>query len=163
MKKKLTFNNIITIVLLIAIFLILTLLLTGHRLYYVRTNSMDPDIPQWSLIVDKTYKNKDIFYDKVSVGDDLTYKTESGTVVTHRIVFIDEINDVITTQGINGDAALDKSISFSQVLGVVTFSIPMLGYLVVLLKTWYFWTMLVCLIMIGLIIKFIIKESKNNK
>lgn len=130
-------------------------------MFYVKTSSMDPDIKQWSLVIDKTYKTKEEFYDNVKINDDITYKTESGNVITHRIIYLDSVNDVITTQGIKGDAAIDKSISFNQVLGVVKVSVPVLGYIVMLLQTWYFWIMLICVILAAIILKSIFKEIKK--
>ena len=161
MKKYLKLNNILTLVLIVIIAVILLLLFTKHKMFYVKTNSMDPDIPQWSLVVDKTYQTKKEFYANVNVGSDITFITESGNTLTHRIVFIDSENDIIQTQGIKGNAALDKEISFKQVLGVVSFSIPLLGYVVMLCQIWYFWVMLICVCLCVIIIKTIIKESKK--
>ena len=161
MKKKFNFGNIVTIILSILLLMILVLLLTGHKIFYVKTSSMDPDIPQWSLVIDKSYKTKDDFYNNVGLDDDITFKTESGNVVTHRIIYIDSVNDVIKTQGIKGDAAVDASIGFNQVLGKVIFSIPFLGFLVMMLQTWYFWIMLLCIIAAIIIIKSIFKETKK--
>ncbi len=163
MKTKLSINNIIYFILLIVLLLILVFLLTGHKFYYVRTSSMEPDIHQWSLICDKVYKDKNKFYDEVKIGSDITFKTKNGTIVTHRIISIDKQNDLITTQGIKGDATVDASISFNQVLGVVLFSIPLLGFVVMICQTWYFWVMLLCIIIAYFIIKELVKETNKNK
>ena len=95
MKSKSIFNNIIYIALFVILLIILILLLTGHKLYYVKTSSMDPEIPQWSLICDKVYKDKSDFYNDITIGSDITFRTNNGTVVTHRIIFIDKENDLI--------------------------------------------------------------------
>ena len=122
---------------------------------------MEPDIHQWSLMCDKVYKDKNEFYENISVDTDITFRTKEGTVITHRIIFVDKENDIIQTKGIKGDAVADEMISFNQVLGVVTFSIPVLGFLVMLCQTWYFWTMLICSIIIYLIIKELMQKPKN--
>lgn len=163
MKKIFSINNIIYYLAITILVVILILLLTGHKLYYVKTSSMDPEIPQWSLICDKVYKDKSDFYNDITIGTDITFRTNNGTVVTHRIIFIDKENDLITTQGIKGNSVIDDSISFSQVLGVVTISIPFLGFIVMLCQTWYFWVLLLCLIISYYILKELIKIKKQKK
>ena len=69
---------------------IIIILVSGHNLLYVKTSSMEPDIPQWSLIIVKRYSDKDKFYDNVEIGSDITFTTESGNYLTHRVIFLDE-------------------------------------------------------------------------
>ena len=149
------------VVLLVILLAIVLLLITGHRLFYVKTSSMEPEIPKWSLVIDKTYKTSEEFYKNVKINDDITFRTDSGNVVTHRIICIDPQNDIITTQGIRENAAVDSSISFDNVLGVVQFSIPCLGFLVMIIQTWYFWIMLVCIVLCYYLIKALIIENKK--
>lgn len=162
MVKKII-GNLLTGLLVLLVVSQIILILMGYKLMYVKTGSMEPEIHQGSLIYVKNYKDKDTFYNKIEVGNDITYKTESGTVVTHRIINIDVENDLITTQGIIDGAAVDKSIHYSQVIGKVRLAIPVLGYLIMILQTWYFWVILICLIVIVFISKYLYKEIKKNK
>ena len=161
MKTKNKVGNILFVVLLVILLAIMLLLITGHRLFYVKTSSMEPEIPKWSLVIDKTYKTSEEFYKNVKVNDDITFRTDSGNVVTHRIIYIDPQNDIIITQGIRENAAVDSSISFDNVLGAVQFSIPCLGFLVMIIQTWYFWIMLVCIVLCYYLIKALIIENKK--
>lgn len=161
MVSKKIVSNILFIVLTILLVVILGLLLTGHKLFYVKTSSMEPDIKQWSLVIDKTYKTKEEFYNNVNLNDDITFRTNNGNIVTHRIIYLDYENDVITTQGIKGNASIDSSISYDNVLGVVVFSIPYIGFLVMMLQTWYFWVMFSCIIAVIIILKSLMKQIKK--
>ena len=157
MKKKIVSNVICGVI--IAILLIhIVLLLFGYKFYYVKTGSMEPDIPQWSLIYDKTYDSIDEFYDDVNVGSDITYITSNNTIVTHRIIEIDKDKDYIKTQGIIPNATDDKEISYENVIGKVVFSVPLIGFVIHLFKTWYFWVLLISGILMGVCATVLVKE-----
>ena len=162
MVKKII-GNIITALLLILIVSQIVLLLLGFKLMVVKTGSMNPDIPQGSLIYIKNYNTKEEFYENIKIGDDITYKTSSGVVVTHRIISLDSDNNKITTQGIIENATVDAPISYENVLGKVRFSIPVIGYVVMFMQTWYFWVIFIYLIAIIMISKYLYKEIKKNK
>ena len=127
MKKVL---SIITTVLLVLVIL-LAVALVGVRLvgispYTVLSGSMEPTYHVGSLI----YVQK-VYPDKLEVGDPLTYVIGGGTVVTHRIVELVELDDGSTGFRTKGDAnnTVDGTpVRRENVLGKPIFTIPLLGY-----------------------------------
>ena len=160
MKKLIL--NIISIVLSILILSHIILLISGIKLYSVKTGSMEPEIHQGSLVYVKTYKTKDDIYDNIDVGTDITYSTNNKIFVTHRVISLSEENGTLQTQGIIDNAAIEDN-SYTQVVGKVVFVIPLLGYVILLLKSWYIWTILILTVVIVFIFKLLLKELEKNK
>lgn len=123
---KRTISGLAIFVLGSLILLHLALYIGGYRFFYVKTESMEPDIHKWSLIYVRGYKEKNDFYNNIGYGMDITYISESGEPVTHRVIGINEEKDILQTKGINGDAAADAVISRDQVVGRVVKVIPFL-------------------------------------
>jgi signal peptidase I len=153
--------NIISIVLSILIVSHIILLISGIKLYSVKTGSMEPEIHQGSLVYVKTYKTKDDIYDNIDVGTDITYSTNNKIFVTHRVISLSEENGTLQTQGIIDNAAIED-ISYTQVVGKVVFVIPLLGYVILLLKSWYIWTILILIVVIVFIFKLLLKELRKK-
>lgn len=158
---KRTISGLIVFILGSLILLHLVLLIGGFKFYYVKTGSMEPELKQGSLIYVRTYKEKKDFYNNVGVGMDISYRTNGGDVVTHRIVSIDEENDKLTTQGIVGDAVVEH-ITYDQVIGRVVYDIPYLGYAVMIIQTWYFWVILGSCVAIAFVSIKLVKELKKE-
>ena len=125
---KRTISGLIIFVLGSLILLHLVLYIGGYRFFYVKTESMEPDIHKWSLIYVRKYKEKNDFYNNIGYGMDITYISEGGEPVTHRVIWIDEEKDILQTKGIYGDAAADAVISRDQVVGRVVKVFPVLGF-----------------------------------
>lgn len=153
--------NIISIVLSILILSHIILLISGIKLYSVKTGSMEPEIHQGSLVYVKTYKTKDDIYDNIDVGTDITYSTNNKIFVTHRVISLSEENGTLQTQGIIDNAAIED-ISYTQVVGKVVFVIPLLGYVILLLQSWYIWTILILTVVIVFIFKLLLKELRKK-
>jgi signal peptidase I len=153
--------NIVSIVLSILILSHIILLISGIKLYSVKTGSMEPEIHQGSLVYVKTYKTKDDIYDNIDVGTDITYSTKNKSFVTHRVISLSEENGTLQTQGIIDNAAIED-ISYTQVVGKVVFVIPLLGYVILLLKSWYIWTILILIVVIVFIFKLLLKELRKK-
>ena len=153
--------NIISIVLSILILSHIILLISGIKLYSVKTGSMEPEIHQGSLVYVKTYKTKDDIYDNIDVGTDITYSTNNKIFVTHRVISLSEENGTLQTQGIIDNAAIED-ISYTQVVGKVVFVIPLLGYVIILLQSWYIWTILILTVVIVFIFKLLLKELRKK-
>ena len=153
--------NIISIVLSILILSHIILLISGIKLYSVKTGSMEPEIHQGSLVYVKTYKTKDDIYKNIDVGTDITYSTNNKIFVTHRVISLSEENGTLQTQGIIDNAAIED-ISYTQVVGKVVFVIPLLGYVVLLLQSWYIWTILILTVVIVFIFKLLLKELRKK-
>jgi signal peptidase len=88
---------------------------------------MEPDIKTGSLILVEKFNSNEIF-SKIHVGDDITYKVGNDTVITHRIMEINEDSDQIITKGIKNNNT-GETINSSMVVGKVFLVIPFVGYI----------------------------------
>lgn len=116
--------------LLAAVAVLLALLLVGVRLigfqiFTVQTPSMEPKYSVGSVIY-----VKNVAPDDLQIGDVITFRTQGGNVVTHRIVevFGSGSGRSFRTQGDANNVADGGSVSAENVIGKVVFSIPGLGY-----------------------------------
>ena len=157
MKDKIT--NILIIILSLIVVGYIGLLIFGYQGYAVKTASMHPDIPQGSLAIAKRLDADEVF-ENVEVNDDIVFRTSSGNILTHRVISVDKANNLIQTQGIIEGSSKDAPIQSQNVLGEISFSIPLVGYLVMLVQNVYFLIILAIAIVIAIIAKYLIKELK---
>ena len=161
MKKILSY--IISGIISIIIIFHFVLFLCGIRFHAVKTDSMDPDIPKFSFLYVEPYKNKANLYEEIFIGEDIVFLNANNEIVVHRVVFIDQENDIIQTQSIREGASLDPKISSEKVIGKVNVVIPIIGFIPLIVQQWYFWVILVTLIAIYYVTKALIKEIKKSK
>ena len=104
--------------------------IAGIQSFIVLSGSMSPKFPTGSIVYAKsadTYNSNDV----------ITFKNNSGQIVTHRITKIITDNNTVKYQT-KGDANenADKTfVSAKDVLGKIVFFVPYIGYLVGFLKT----------------------------
>ena len=99
----------------------------GTGLFVIASGSMEPTIPDGSIILVGSVPEDDI-----SVDDVITFFSGSRTyVVTHRVKHIIEDEDGIlfTTRG-DANNADDPSITYDRVIGRVIYTIPGSGFIV---------------------------------
>lgn len=113
----------------IAAVLIVPVLL-GCKSMAVVSGSMEPTIPVGSLIIIKEAEA-----DTLEMGDVITYQLSGSTMVTHRIVAIDEENQCVTTKGDANEVEDGSPVAYSQIVGKEVFHVPYLGYLSIYIKT----------------------------
>lgn len=110
-------------VLLILLILPITIpQLFGYSAYRVLSSSMDPTLPVGSLVYVQKIKPS-----QLKTNDIVTFYSQQSQIVTHRIVD-KQGNDFVT----KGDHNRDNDImllSASQIIGIVQYSIPYLGYI----------------------------------
>jgi signal peptidase len=102
--------------------------LAGAVPYTVLTGSMRPDIPEGSLVVVKPADPATI-----GVGQVVTYQLESGksASVTHRVTEVSQaINGdrLFVTQGDANDVPDPDVVRAEQIVGVLWYELPYLGY-----------------------------------
>lgn len=119
---------------LVATLVLVVPLVIGAERYTIVGGSMEPAIPLGSLVVVQPRELNDI-----RVGDVITYQLESGeaTVATHRVVGEGVVGDgerVLVTQGDANDSADIEPVRAPQVRGVLLYSIPLLGWMNVLIS-----------------------------
>jgi len=120
---------------ILALLLVVTLVIVvpnvfGVKTMVVQSGSMEPKIPTGSLVYVAPAAKKDI-----QIGDVISYiLNEKGTVVTHRVVAIDE-QDNFTMQG-DANATVDaKPVRYENVVGRVRLTVPLVGYAMGFVKT----------------------------
>lgn len=98
--------------------------LFGYRIYSVLTASMTPTLPVGCAVYVQECDPASI-----ESGDVITYLKGADTSVTetHRVVSNDVESQSLTTKGDANTAQDVYPVRYSQVLGVVAFSIPCLG------------------------------------
>ncbi len=123
-------SGIILLVLAVLAGLLIIPKLMGYEEMAVLTGSMEPNYPVGSLIF-----VKEIDPDQLEVGDVITYRLDSDTVVTHRIVEIDKEAQTVTTKGDANSSNDGSPVPYSEIVGKAHFKIPYLGYVSMNIKT----------------------------
>lgn len=129
-----TICNILSNLLILALALIAAALILpkvlGYSQYAVLSGSMEPNIHVGAIIYAKEAEPAELETDDI-----ITYQIGSGTMVTHRIVAIDEVNQTVTTKGDANDSEDGSPVPFSNIVTKYEFDIPYLGYLSIYSKT----------------------------
>lgn len=109
---------------------VLTMLLAllglfGIHPLLVQSGSMEPEYPVGSVIYVKSVDKAGL-----SNGDVVTfYLPDEETLVTHRIVRVDEEQEAIYTKGDANELEDQAATPFSRIVGVPVICVPWLGYL----------------------------------
>lgn len=123
-------SGIILLVLAVLAGLLIIPKLMGYEEMAVLTGSMEPNYPVGSLIF-----VKEVDPNQLEVGDVITYRLDSDTVVTHRIVEINKEEQTVTTKGDANNSNDGSPIPYSEIVGKAHFKIPYLGYVSMNIKT----------------------------
>ena len=130
MERKFPIKKIwdVTSSVLVGVVVIFAVLLIGVRMfgvqvYSVVSGSMEPEYPVGSLIY-----VKDINPSEIEVNDVITYVLPSETPSTHRVVRIDEENQLFYTKGDANETEDGAPVHFKNLIGTPVFKIPYLGY-----------------------------------
>ena len=96
----------------------------GVKTLAVLSNSMAPNIKKGSMVFVTPVKPA-----AIEIGDFISYTMNFDQLVTGRVTEIDEISKLFMVKDdLSGDSEAMR-ISFDNMIGVVTFSIPFMGYL----------------------------------
>jgi len=98
----------------------------GIRLMTVLTGSMKPSINSGDIVVIKSIQP-----DKLTIGDVITYKKNNKTLITHRVINIENVDNKIflKTKGDDNNVSDEYIIEEDMILGKMIFKIPKLGYI----------------------------------
>jgi len=150
---------ILFIVMIIGFFLSIHLL-PGHNMYVVSSESMKPTINIGDIIVTRALTDETI--SSLASGDIITFDHGKNTV-THRLLDID--GEKLTTKGDAAEESDAWTITLSEVKDVYLFRIPFVGYIPQLAKEKFGWFLMIVLpaaLLVGLLLKDIIKEALRN-
>ncbi len=144
-------------VVLAVVLLALIFLLPGYDLRVVRSDSMTPAFRSGDIVV--TGPAGSFPAGEIMPGTIVTYNL-AGEMITHRVISID--NDTLVTKGDANEEPDPRPVAMSQVEGTYLFRIPYAGRLSAFVHTkagWFLLIMLPTCLLIGLIVKEIVKEA----
>ena len=83
---------------------------------------MEPEYPVGSLVYVKKTPAEDI-----NTGDVITFHINENTLVTHRVIEKDSMNNIFNTKGDANEVKDGGQVAYENIVGKVIFSIPYLG------------------------------------
>lgn len=123
----------------------------GHYFFTVLTTSMQSEIPKGSLVVVKTTPAAEL-----QVGDDITFYRDPKTIVTHRIIGIEENYENsggrgFITKGTENPMQDEDPVHEANVMGRVIKTIPNFGFAISLIGANLKWIILLLALLFVLI------------
>ena len=153
---KVLVNTLVTAILIFGT-LFITLFAIGIEPYVVESGSMEPTIQTGSL----SFVNKHVDYSSINENDIIAFKLSSGKKATHRVV--KKTDEGFETKGDNNDVSDAFLTTENNYVGKNIFSIPKLGYAVMLIQTTKGKIILGTVILVLLILGFLFGEDKKAK
>lgn len=123
-------NNIIIAILIVLVLVMFAPRLFGWQNLAVLSGSMEPNISVGSMVI-----IKDVNPEELETGDVITFRVSDSTLVTHRVVENNVETQKITTKGDANDVNDGNPVSYSNVIGELFISIPLLGYLSIYMQS----------------------------
>ena len=134
LKKAGTAAGIIILLLVItSILLVLITPFFGWRTEIVLSGSMEPAIQTGSVVVSRPIAAED-----VREGDIILFASPDGnSLTTHRVFKVESDNEGLhfTTKGDANKGADINAVVPGQIVGIIVFSFPYLGYLIAFIRT----------------------------
>jgi len=96
----------------------------GVKTLAVLSNSMAPNIKKGSMVFVTPARPTEI-----ETGAFISYTMSAKQLVTGRVTKIDEINKLFTVKDDLNATSGDVQVPFENMIGVVKFSVPIMGYL----------------------------------
>jgi len=156
------YTVLITFILIISFFLIFfrpTTLGGDTRYEPVLTGSMEPAIPVGGVVIIKPEK-----YEAIQVGDIICFKFSESTLITHRVVAINE--EGFITKGDANEENDPKTVKKEDLVGKVALILPLAGYIGSFIQTPLGFILFLFIPAVSIIlyeVRNIIFELKKNK
>jgi signal peptidase I len=131
----------------------------NFRMAVVRSESMTPCIEMGDIII--TARAGGTLGTDIKPGKVVSYKL-GKSVVTHRVISVNQEDGTFETKGDAVKIPDPQLVTPSQVEGIYLFRLPKLGYLTFFMHTkmgWYLTVILPTAILVGFIVREIVKES----
>lgn len=123
-------NCIFYFVLIAIVFILITPKIFGYSLYSVLSGSMTGAISTGSVVAVKAIDPKEI-----KTSDVITFKTDGGSIATHRVIDLTDDNGLaFVTKGDANENIDPVPIKSANVIGKVIFHIPVIGYFIVFIQ-----------------------------
>ena len=161
-RKKRTIARICSMigVSLLILVILICIPLTLPRLtgFDIVTGSMEPAIPVGSLIYVREEAPAELME-----GEVVAYRsnTDAGIIITHRVVKNQVVSGQLITKGDANEAEDISPVSYAQVIGKVTLTIPVLGGIFAAMVTFYGKIVIVSVVLLAAILLYIGTDSRN--
>ena len=134
--------------------------LGSYRVLHVLTGSMAPAIHAGSLLV-----IEEVPFSHIAVGDIITYypSLTQETLLTHRVVSIDQDSQQFITRGDVNDFDDPNPVGYRQLAGRFVFAVPFLGALLSLLQTPFGMVSVVAVYILVLVIPKVYRGVGNKR
>lgn len=131
----------------------------GYKFFVVLTGSMQHTLNIGDFIV-----SKEVPVEELEENDIISFKEES-TVITHRIVKVEEENGekLYTTKGDYNNTEDDNKVKFSNVEGKFVFRIPGMGKAILFLQSIWGIIILILIPFVSIIFSYRKEERQNLK
>lgn len=121
--------NILTTILLVLLAILAAAMLFpnlfGCKSMAVLSGSMEPNIPVGSIVYTGAVE-----FETLEPGDVISYYLgDSSTLVTHRVVSVDQNERTVVTKGDANAVEDGAAVPESKIMGRVLFHLPFLGYI----------------------------------
>ncbi len=132
----------------------------GARGYSVASNSMSPKLNKGDVVF-----VKEIPFEELKKGDIVTvaFKVNDGTTYTHRIIEIDYDKKEIRTAGDATGLEDYEGATAEQIKGRVWFSVPVLGYLSLMLTNVNYAAVIGIAVLVLMAVSFVVSRFYKNK
>ena len=126
--------------------------------YAVVSGSMEPTYKIGSLVF-----VKDVPVKSIETGDSISFVLDEDlTVATHRVVGISDDGQYFYTKGDANETADPSPVYYKNIIGKVSFSIPLLGYFSIWARSIYGQIFFGCLIF-GLVMAIIVRKVSRYR
>lgn len=134
--------------------------LCGAKGYSVASDSMSPELNKGDVVF-----VREIPFEELKTGDIVTvkFKVNDGTTYTHRIASIDYEKKEIRTAGDMTGIIDTESAEAEQICGKVWFSVPLLGYLSLLLTNVNYVAAIAIFVLVIMAVSFFAGRFYKNK
>lgn len=156
MKKIIT--SIVLGILIIFSVTTLALRFFGYQNFIVKTDSMHPAITKYSFVYVRTMSTEEVI-DVINIGDVVAVDLGGELPLMHRVISYND--QEITTHGDANDEGVNETANYDDVIGIVVFHIPLIGFIFFLFQNLYTWGIVALLIIAYFITKRIIKELRK--
>ena len=125
-------SSIIILIIPIILTIIIIYFVSGYFRYYalaIASGSMHPVFDRGSVVIIEQINNKYDNYDKLKEGEIIAYRTEKAIIVHRLIRIVNTGNEVYYyTKGDANEGEDDYLIKKENIIGIVRFKIPYIGY-----------------------------------
>lgn len=159
MKFKNVFFRAVSILITLIFVFVVAMFLSGAKGFAVLSNSMSPTFNRGDVVFVKK-----IIFSELQTNDIVTvaFKNNEGTF-THRVVEIDNDKKLVYTKGDNSSVVDSAPSEAERIVGKLWFSLPLLGYLSIVLANRYALISLVGIVILLIITSKIILSIKQKK